>query len=405
MAFEKAKVLKAAEKFLSQGKINAAIKEYRQIIEHDESDLTTLNMLGDLCVRAKLNDEAITCFTRIAEHYREKEFNLKAIAMYKKIERLTPRDPAIAFKLGNLYALQGLVADAKSQFLVVADAYTRAGRTKQTLEVLHKVADLDPHNTEIRLKLAAGYLTEGLNEEAAAAFSEAAARLFETGSFEKSLQAYQQTLELFPNNERALKGVVSAHVSLGEADQAAELLERLVADRPGDPELVLMLARAYLDAENPQGAERATEILFKQDPANYTKLIEVARLYLKTGEVNDGTRVLAGIIEQLLAGREENDLLELLNEALARNPEHVEALRLLVRVYWWQRDMENLRSALERLAEAAEAAGLVEDERYALTQLMRLTADDRYSERLIALGGSPDDVGASDNFGSGPALD
>jgi tetratricopeptide (TPR) repeat protein len=405
MAFEKAKVLKAAEKFLSQGKINAAIKEYRQIIEHDDSDLTTLNMLGDLCVRAKLNDEAITCFARIAEHYCEKEFNLKAIAMYKKIERLTPRDPAIAFKLGNLYALQGLVADAKSQFLVVADAYTRAGRTKQTLEVLHKVADLDPHNTEIRLKLAAGYLKEGLNEEAAAAFSEAAARLFETGSFEKSLQAYQQTLELVPNHERALKGVVSAHVSLGEADQAAELLERLVADRPDDPELVLMLARAYLDAENPQGAERATEILFKQDPANYTKLIEVARLYLKTGEVNDGTRVLAGIIEQLLAGREENDLLELLNEALARNPEHVEALRLLVRVYWWQRDMENLRSALERLAEAAEAAGLVEDERYALTQLMRLTADDRYSERLIALGGSPDDAGASDNFGSGPALD
>ena len=405
MAFEKAKVLKAAEKFLSQGKINAAIKEYRQIIEHDDSDLTTLNMLGDLCVRSKLNDEAIACFARIAEHYREKEFHLKAIAMYKKIERLTPRDPAIAFKLGNLYALQGLVADAKSQFLVVADAYTRAGRTKQTLEVLHKIADLDPHNTEIRLKLAAGYLKEGLNEEAAAAFSEAATRLFETGNFEKSLQAYQQTLELFPNNERALKGVVSAHVSLGEADQAAELLERLVADRPGDPELVLMLARAYLDAENPQGAERATEILFKQDPANYTKLIEVARLYLKTGEVNDGTRVLAGIIEQLLAGREENDLLELLNEALARNPEHVEALRLLVRVYWWQRDMENLRSALERLAEAAEAAGLVEDERYALTQLMRLTADDRYSERLIALGGSPDDAGASDSFGSAAALD
>ena len=72
MAFEKAKVLKAAEKFLSQGKINAAIKEYRQIIEHDADDLTTLNMLGDLCVRAKLNDEAISCFARIAEHYRER---------------------------------------------------------------------------------------------------------------------------------------------------------------------------------------------------------------------------------------------------------------------------------------------------------------------------------------------
>ncbi|HET6669807.1 MAG TPA: tetratricopeptide repeat protein [Pyrinomonadaceae bacterium] len=399
MAFEKAKVLKAAEKFLSQGKINAAIKEYRQIIEHDADDLTTLNMLGDLCVRASLNDEAISCFSRIAEHYREKEFNLKAIAMYKKIERLTPRDPSIAFKLGSLYALQGLVADAKAQFLTVADAYTRAGKTKQTLEVLHKVADLDPHNTEIRLKLAAGYLKEGLKEEAAHAFSEAGARLFDTGEFEKSLSSYQKTLELYPNNEKALKGVVSAHVALGAADEAAELLERVVADRPGDPELVLMLARAYLDAENPQGAEGATQTLFKQDPANYTRLLEVAKLYLKKGEVDDATRVLGGIVEQLLAGREENDLLALLNEGLALNPEHIEALRLLIRVYWWQRDMDNLRLALERLADAAEAAGLVEDERYALTQLIRLTPDDRYSERLIALGGSPEEPGEIGGLG------
>ncbi len=405
MAFEKAKVLKAAEKFLSQGKINAAIKEYRQIIENDNDDLTTLNMLGDLCVRASLNDEAISCFSRIAEHYREKEFNLKAIAMYKKIERLTPRDPAIAFKLGSLYALQGLNADAKAQFLIVADAYSHAGKAKQSLEVLHKVADLDPHNTEIRLKLANGYLKEGLNEEAASAFSEAGARLFQIGEFEKSLSSYQKTLELFPNNEKALKGVVSAHVALGAADEAAELLERLVADRPGDPELVLMLARAHLDADNPQGAERATLILFKQDPSNYTRLLEVAKLYLKHGEVDDATRVLAGIVEQLLAGREENDLLALLNEGLARNPEHVEALRLLIRVYWWQRDMDNLRLALERLAEAAEAAGLVEDERYALTQLIRLTPDDRYSERLIALGGSPEDAGVVDSLVSETEVD
>ena len=400
MAFEKAKVLKAAEKFLSQGKINAAIKEYRQIIENDPDDLTTLNMLGDLCVRASLNDEAISCFSRIAEHYREKEFNLKAIAMYKKIERLTPRDPAIAFKLGSLYALQGLVADAKAQFLIVADSYTRAGKTKQTLEVLHKVADLDPHNTEIRLKLANGYLKEGLKEEAANAFSDAGARLFDTGEFEKSLSSYQKTLELFPNNEKALKGVVSAHVALGAADEAAELLERLVADRPGDPELVLMLARVYLDAENPQGAERATQTLFKEDPANYIRLLEVAKLYLKKGEVDDAARVLGGIIEQLLAGREENDLLALLNEGLALNPEHIEALRLLIRVYWWQRDMDNLRLTLERLAEAAAAAGLVEDERYALTQLIRLTPDDRYSERLIALGGSPEEPGEIGGLGA-----
>src|ERR1700674_4966117 len=190
MAFEKGKVLKAAANFLAQGKINAAIKEYRQIIDHDPDDFTALNMLGDLLARAGENEEAISCFSRIAEHYREQEFTLKAIAMYRKIEKLNPRDPITAKTLADLYAAQGLIVDARAQYLVVADAYTRAGETRQTLRVLHKIADLDSHNTAIRLKLAEGYLKEGMEAEAARTFVEAARRMLENGAFEESLDAY-----------------------------------------------------------------------------------------------------------------------------------------------------------------------------------------------------------------------
>src|SRR4030095_12267839 len=195
MAFEKAKVVKAAEKFLSQGKISSAIKEYRQIIKNDPDDLTTLNMLGDLVARAGEKEEAATCFLRIAEHYREQEFRLKAIAMYRKIDKLKPRDPVIARELAELYAAQGLIADARTQYLVVADAYTRAGESKETLKILHKIADLDPNNTEIRLKLADGYLKEQMPAEAAKAYGDAAHRLFESLQFEKSLAAYAKALE------------------------------------------------------------------------------------------------------------------------------------------------------------------------------------------------------------------
>ncbi len=390
MVFEKAKVLKAAEKFLSQGKINAAIKEYRQIVDNDESDLTTLNMLGDLYSRAGQNDEAISCFSRIAEHYREQEFTLKAIAMYKKIERLKPRDPSVAAKLAVLYTSQGLTADARTQYLVVADAFSRAGKTKDTLEVLHKVADLDPNNTEIRLKLANGYLKEGLESEAADAFREAGTRLFESDHAEAALAAFGKALELRRNDEIALKGVVSTHIALGSADEAAEILERMAGETPHDFDLLSMLARTYIAAEDAVGAERATARLVAENHASYTRFLDVVRLYLKRSETSDAVRVLSGITEQLLAGREETELLELIQEALVQDPEHVDALRLLVRLYWWQRDMENLRSALEGLAEAARAGGLDDDERYALTQLVRLTPDERYSERLVELGGAQD---------------
>jgi tetratricopeptide (TPR) repeat protein len=389
MPFEKAKVLKAAEKFLSLGKINAAIKEYRQIIEHDADDLTALNMLGDLLARAGEKAEAVSCFSRIAEHYREQEFRLKAIAMYKKIEKLKPRDPETANKLADLYTAQGLIVDARAQYLVIADAYTRAGDIKQTLHVLHKIADLDPQNTDVRLKLAEGYLKESMQLEAARAYAEAANRLLEKGQFEESLDAYSKAFELRPHDKFVLKGLVSVHAALGTAEDAAEILEKAVADEPDDAQLIGMLAQAYIEAGDAPGAERATAQLMSQDASNYRRYIEVARAYLKAGEASEAARILGTIIEPMLAGREENDLVELVNELLDRDPEQVAGLRLLARIHWWQRDMEKLRSTLERLVESAEAADQAEDERYALTQLVRLAPDERrFADRLEALGGS-----------------
>lgn len=388
MAFEKAKVLKAAEKFLSQGKINAAIKEYRQIVDNDADDLTTLNMLGDLYVRSGKKEEAVHCFERIAEHYSNQEFTLKAIAMFKKIERLRPRDQAIAFKLAELYATQGLVHDARAQYLVVADTYTHGGDNKRALEILHKIADLDPNNTEIRLKLADGYLKENMRREAAAAFVQAANRFHHIGSQDHALDAYSKALQLVRDDREALRGMLETHIARGTAFEAAEVLERVVETREEDNELVSMLARAYLEAEDPKGAEKATSLLMAQDAGNYTQFLPVTRLYLKLGEVDETIRILSTIIERMLAGREERELLELVNQVLDRNPDHVAALRMLVRVNWWQRDMDALRSSLERLAESAEASELVDEERYALTQLVRLAPDEqRYLDRLNLLGG------------------
>jgi len=388
MAFDKAKVLKAAEKFLSQGKINAAIKEYRQLVENDEGDLTALNMLGDLCVRASKTDEAISCFQRIAEHYCQQEFTLKAIAMYKKIDRLKPRDPYIAHKLAELYSTQGLIVDARAQYLVVADAYNRAGQTRKALDVFHKIADLDPQNTDIRLKLAEGYLKEEMKTEAADAFVDAGRYFYDSRNYEKSLEAYSKALALTTDKTGVLRGITAAHVALGTADEAVELLRRAFWERPDDPELLSMLVDASLEAEDAKGADEATALVVKENPSEYTRFVPVARLYLKLGQLNETTRLLTSIVEQMLSGREEKELLSIVNDVLVQNPEQVEALRLLVRINWWQRDMDALRASLERLAEAAQAAQLVDDERYALTQLVRLAPDEqKFLDRLNELGG------------------
>ncbi|MBA3442491.1 MAG: tetratricopeptide repeat protein [Pyrinomonadaceae bacterium] len=391
MGFDKAKAVRAAEKHLGQGKIPAAIQEYRKIVEQDKSDFTALNMLGDLYARVDKKDEAIKCFTGLAEHYRDQGFALKAIAMYKKISRLNPDASDVAGKLAALYEQQGLFAEARAQYLTVAETHSRAGQTREALSVLQRIADLDPRNTEIRLRLAESYLREKLMAEAAKTFTEAGQQFLARSDYQNALAAYTRAHDLNPQDYAVLSGLTQAYCALGTATEAAAALERAVAEQPADRELLSMLVNVYLEAEDAQAAERITDDLVKLDPPSYARSLDVARLYLKQDKAEQTTRVLTQIIEPALAGREEDALVNLLNETLAHDPQKLDALQMLVRIHTWQRDDDKLRTVLEQLAEAARRATLEADERDALTQLVRLVPDEpSYRERLSAVGGALD---------------
>ena len=393
MAFDKAKTLRVAEKFLEMGKISAAIKEYCQIVAVDADDFTTLNMLGDLYTRVGNTSEAITCFRRIAEHYREQGFGLKAIAMYKKIDRLQPHDIDVATHLADLYAQQDLIVEARTHYLAIVEAHHRAGSAQSALEVLRKVADLDPQNTQIRTKLADGYLNLGLKKEGAACFAEAGQILVARGAFDDALLAFDKALTVKPADYVTLKGMLAAHIARRTADEAAEVIEEALKTFPDDCELFALLATAYLEADDPEQAERVTALLVTREPSAYLRFMEIARSYLRCDKIAEAVAVVARISEQMLAEREQEQLMRLLNELLARDADNVQALRLVVRAHWWLRDMENLKMALERLADAAQAAGLDADERYALTQLTRIEpSHEAYLSRLNELGGAEEEA-------------
>ncbi|HEY3103572.1 MAG TPA: tetratricopeptide repeat protein [Pyrinomonadaceae bacterium] len=403
MAFDKAKTLRAAEKYLEMGKISAAIKEYCQIVAVDADDFTTLNMLGDLYTRVGSMSEAVTCFRRIAEHFCEQGFGLKAIAMYKKIDRLQPNDIETATHLADLYAQQDLIVEARAHYLAIVEAYNRAGSTHSALEILRKIADLDSQNTQIRTKLADGYLKLGLKKEAAACFTEAGQVLVARGAFDDALDTFGKALLVNPTDYATLKGMLVAHSARGTADEAAELIEDALKTYPEDCELLALLATAYIEADDPGQAERVTALLVAKEPAAYLRFVEIARLYLRHDKISEAVAVAAKISEQMLAERAQEQLLGLVDELLAGDADNVQALRLLVRAHWWLRDMDNLKAALERLADAAQAAGLDQDERYALTQLTRLDpTHEQHVARLNELGGAAEEAAgeALPEFGS-----
>jgi Flp pilus assembly protein TadD len=52
VAFNRDSTLRKAEKLLKQGRLDAAIAEYAQVVKNQPKDWNTTNTLGDLYVRA-----------------------------------------------------------------------------------------------------------------------------------------------------------------------------------------------------------------------------------------------------------------------------------------------------------------------------------------------------------------
>ena len=155
MAFNKARALQEAESLASQGKISQAIDRYFRILEKDPSELILLNTIGDLYVRDKNVAEGLKQFYRLAEAYVHSGYALKAIAIYKKIVKLEPDSVGPLLKLGELYQAQRMVRETRDLYYQVAEFYKKKKQNDKALETLRKVVQLDPENAGARSRLAA----------------------------------------------------------------------------------------------------------------------------------------------------------------------------------------------------------------------------------------------------------
>jgi tetratricopeptide (TPR) repeat protein len=383
MSFDKTKAMRSAEKFLSLGKIRSAISEYQKIVENDPRDFSTQNILGDLYVKNSQKQEAIECYLKVAEHYNKQGFAHKAIAIYNKISRLQPNSIEVSSKLAQLYQSKGSLAEARMHYISLAEQHQSKGQKTEALTIWKQIAELDPNNTDIYLKIAESCQQEDQPDDAAKAFTEAGLRLSEQGQFEEAVAAFSKALDIKKNYLRALNGMVKAQIGLGDSDEAAKILEGILEEQPYNRDILYLLVDCHLDMNNAAEAEQAIIKLVEQEPANYPKFLELVKIHLAANELDSAARILSVSSEHLLVGGQADEFLSWTNEILARNPEQLDALRLLVRYYGWQRDAAELKNALERLVEAARQNEAVDVERCALSELvMTAPHETEYAKRL-----------------------
>ena len=229
MSINKRKILQSAQKHVQKGAFDKALKDYQTLLEADPKDVNLRLKVGDLYLRLNKNDEAVTAYLKVADRFMKDGFDAKAVALYKQITRIDQKRVDIYLPLAELYQRLGLTSDAMGALQTAADAHYREGNKPAALELLRKMATLDPSNTTSRLKVAELLRQEGMRDEALAEFEAVAAELERQGEVEGRVSVLQKVIELDANRMSAVEGLGRCYVALRKWSQAEELAQRLIA--------------------------------------------------------------------------------------------------------------------------------------------------------------------------------
>ena len=193
-------IIQEADRLAARGKLDAAIKEYKRAVDLAPHDTNALNRLGDLLVRVSRIPEAIDVYERIADHFGEDGFFLKAIAIYKKVNRLDPRRTETYERLANLYFKQGLVVEGRQQLLTLADWFLRSKQPDEAMRVYRRLVELEPNNFQARAKLVDLSVQQGNVAVAGEEIDALGRTLLGRNMLEEAVKLYHRALDLKPES-------------------------------------------------------------------------------------------------------------------------------------------------------------------------------------------------------------
>ncbi|HEU4401553.1 MAG TPA: tetratricopeptide repeat protein [Candidatus Polarisedimenticolia bacterium] len=353
MAFDRAKTLLNAEKFVKTGKLPEAITEFKKLADDNPRDMNIVNKLGDLCVRAGKNQDAIRHFLRIAEFYSGDGFFLKAIAMYKKVSKLDPSNMDCFEKLAGLYQQQGLTIEAKAQYLAVADHFVKAAQFKKAIEVLPKVLEIEPDNIKIRMSLADLLARTGDKDQAAREFCNVARELARKGMFDEAIRVVQKGMKISPGNPdlMSLTLSLSKEAKKNPGDLLATVVEMARAN--GDnPRSLALLGEAYLSAGKMAEADKVfRKLQGLGDGAPPEVSIALGRFHLSKGEEDQSLDCLARAADRYLEESRAPEAGGLLDEFLRAFPQHRGGLTKRAAIAAQAGDTKGQIEALHQLAQ------------------------------------------------------
>lgn len=242
---KKDKLVAEAQKLQQKGQYDKAVPFLQEALSLDSGDLRLRQRLAEQLVKCRRNDEARKEFEVIGRNLTSSGFYLKAIAIYKQVEKLFPDDITTALTLASLNEQHGLPANALAEYKRAFDYFLKQQNHGEALKALEAMQRVDDRNPNIKLKYAEVLHQLGRRDDSLEAFKSLGLLLVERRDDGAFARLVERITELFPDKPDFSCSVLEQKIHEGAAEPVATLVQGLIKANPQRRPAWRLLVLAY----------------------------------------------------------------------------------------------------------------------------------------------------------------
>ncbi len=167
-------IKRRAQRCIQNGDLDGALNEYEKLVGSEDSDPYNFVLLADLLYKKGDHGGASHRYLSAVAAYEKAALYKNAIAVCKKMLRLSLSAAQVAKQLASLHALDGLSSEAALYYVQYAEYMVRSNEPLEAADALRRAYDSAPENVKVLEQLAEAWLLAGENDKAHETLKEAA---------------------------------------------------------------------------------------------------------------------------------------------------------------------------------------------------------------------------------------
>jgi tetratricopeptide (TPR) repeat protein len=225
-------IKRRAQRCIQNGDLDGALNEYEKLVQSTDIDPYNFVLLADLLYKKGDLPSASQRYLAAADAYEKAALYKNAIAVCKKMMRLSISASPVLERLARLHALDGLSTESALFYMQFGEAMVREDRLEDAVAALRKAYETSSEHIKALERLAEVEVMRGERDSALEALLEAAAQFQKAGLFQDADRCRTRADKIQPGSA----GDVSPVPAAPPASAADPAGEEPVAETPPAPE-------------------------------------------------------------------------------------------------------------------------------------------------------------------------